>query len=211
MSRASLFVCSYVRQGPEGRHIVSSVRKGREQAPPETLFFCFEGRRPGTHPGWYHHGQNFQKGVHMPAFRNVRLHLIWSTHRREPFIQSSWQEALWAYLHGIGENIGVPVINVGGAADHVHLYVAMNATKSVADIVNAFKANSSRWVHENHDPAFAWQTKYAAFSVSRSAEATLLAYIANQQEHHRHKSFAEELREFLERHGVAYDPMYLLE
>jgi hypothetical protein len=47
--------------------------------------------------------------------------------------------------------------------------------------------------------------------VSKSAEAALLEYIANQEEHHRHKTFQEELAEFLGRHGIAYDPKYYLE
>jgi hypothetical protein len=66
-------------------------------------------------------------------------------------------------------------------------------------------------VHERHDAAFGWQTKYAAFSVSRSAEASLRRYIDDQEEHHRSKTFMEELVEFLNRHGIEYDPKYYLE
>ena len=38
---------------------------------------------------------------------------------------------------------------------------------------------------------------------------SLRTYIANQEEHHRVKSFREELIDFLEKSGVAYDPRYL--
>ena len=36
------------------------------------------------------------------------------------------------------------------------------------------------------------------------------AYIAAQEEHHRQRTFEQELRELLEKHGVQYDPKYLL-
>ena len=35
------------------------------------------------------------------------------------------------------------------------------------------------------------------------------AYIANQIEHHRKKTFEEEFVEFLERHNVPYDPRFV--
>jgi hypothetical protein len=36
------------------------------------------------------------------------------------------------------------------------------------------------------------------------------AYIIAQEEHHRQRTFEQELRELLEKHGVQYDPKYLL-
>jgi REP element-mobilizing transposase RayT len=147
----------------------------------------------------------------MSAHLHVRLHLIWSTRDREPRIVPAWRNDLYAYLHGICENIDACLIKAGGVGDHLHLYVSIPATLCVADLVKAVKANSSRWVHDQHDPAFAWQTKYAAFSVSKSTEAALLAYIAKQEEHHRVKSFTEELADFLKRHDVPHDPAYWLE
>ena len=50
---------------------------------------------------------------------------------------------------------------------------------------------------------------YAAFTVSATARSSVRRYIDNQEEHHRTKSFREELVEMLERAGVEYDPRYL--
>jgi REP element-mobilizing transposase RayT len=147
----------------------------------------------------------------MSAFLSVRVHFIWSTHNRLAQILSQWRDDLYGYLHGIAENHRCTLLVAGGVADHIHLYVSLPATISLADFVNAMKANSSRWVHQNHDPLFAWQTKYAAFSVSRSAEDALCNYIRNQEAHHQHKSFREELLEFLQRHEIDYNPAYFLE
>jgi len=38
---------------------------------------------------------------------------------------------------------------------------------------------------------------------------TVRDYVANQREHHRVKSFQEEYRAFLEKHGVVYDERYV--
>ncbi len=53
---------------------------------------------------------------------------------------------------------------------------------------------------------FQWQEGYGAFSVSPSLLAIVQAYIRNQEEHHRRRSFDEEFRALLDKSGVAYDP-----
>jgi hypothetical protein len=45
--------------------------------------------------------------------------------------------------------------------------------------------------------------------VSASARPSVQEYIARQEEHHRHKSFQEELGEFLRKSGIEYDQHYL--
>ena len=147
----------------------------------------------------------------MPAHIHLGVHFIWSTNHREPRIDPRWRNDLYAYFHGIAENIGCQLLIAGGVEDHVHLYVSMPATITLAEVVNALKSNSSRWIHENHDAAFAWQTKYAAFSVSKSQEGRLFDYIRNQEEHHRAKSFQEEYLTFLAAHQMEYDPAFAFE
>lgn len=47
-------------------------------------------------------------------------------------------------------------------------------------------------------------------NIQRWRELDPLAhYISNQEEHHRHRTFQEELTTFLEEAGVEYDPKYL--
>lgn len=72
------------------------------------------------------------------------------------------------------------------------------------------KKASSKWVHEKmSQPGFAWQEGYAAFTVSASAVAEVRWYIENQEEHHRERSFREELKIILQRSGVNFDERYL--
>ena len=99
---------------------------------------------------------------------------------------------------------------IGGTADHVHLLVGLKATHCLADVLRELKKASSLWVHEELKIlGFAWQEGYAAFTVSATSRKQVLSYIANQEDHHRVKSYREELIELLERAGIEYDPRYL--
>jgi putative transposase len=79
----------------------------------------------------------------------------------------------------------------------------------LADFVRELKKASSVWVKCQHDPGFEWQEGYAAFTVSASRVGAVSKYITQQEEHHRQRTFVEELKELLEKHGIQYDPKYL--
>jgi REP element-mobilizing transposase RayT len=142
---------------------------------------------------------------------SLLIHFIWSTAGREPWIGDDWREQLQAYMGGIARNKNARLIAAGGAYDHIHLYASLPSTITIADFVNAVKANSSRWVHENfrNRRGFAWQEGYGAFSVSKSVEHQVIDYINHQQEHHRKHTFKEEYLSFLDKYDVDYDERYL--
>jgi len=140
---------------------------------------------------------------------SLHYHLVFSTKQREPIIEKTWRDELHSYLGGIVKGLGAHPEGVGGVADHVHLLVSLKPTVCLSDFMRELKKSSSVWAGENHCRAFQWQEGYAAFTVSASAIESAQQYIANQEEHHRVRSFREELIEFLEKSGVAYDPQYL--
>jgi REP element-mobilizing transposase RayT len=141
---------------------------------------------------------------------SLHYHIIFSTKDRVPMITVAWRERLHAYLGGVIRNSdGVPEA-VGGVADHVHLLIGLRATHNLADVVRDVKSVSSRWVHdEMRTLAFTWQEGYGAFTVSPSQRDPERQYIADQEEHHRRRSFQEEYVELLRRSGVEYDERYL--
>ncbi len=146
-------------------------------------------------------------------FLCVNLHLIWSVKKRRRLLDPSWTNRLHAYLGSIARAKGVKLIEVNSEHDHVHLYASMPSTISIADRINALKSNSTRWIRETFPKLrwFSWQEGYAAFSVSRSNEQTVIGYIRNQREHHHKRGFEEELLELLRCHGIEYDPQYVFD
>lgn len=147
----------------------------------------------------------------MPStYLSLHYHLIFSTHLRAPAIDESWRARLHEYLGGAVRGLGGHPEGVGGVADHVHLLVSLKATHCLADFMRELKKGSSVWVRDTIGARdFRWQEGYAAFSVSASVKPAVRDYIAHQEEHHRTRTFREELVEFLEKSGVEYDARYL--
>ena len=144
------------------------------------------------------------------TFLSLHYHLVFSTKDRLPSIDISWREALHKYLGGTVKGLGGFTEGVGGVADHVHLLVGLKATHCLADFLRELKKSTSEWVHEEiKQRDFAWQVGYGAFTVSPTSRPSVKRYIANQEEHHRTKTFREEFVEFLNQAGVAYEDRYL--
>ncbi|MBI1371916.1 MAG: IS200/IS605 family transposase [Phycisphaera sp.] len=147
------------------------------------------------------------------SFVQLYVHVIFSTRDRAAFITPDLKPRLYEYIVGIARGIDCVMLSAGGVADHVHLLLSLGKQIAIADAVRDIKGNSSKWVHEKFDThqQFAWQAGYAAFTVSRSSLDHVKAYIARQEEHHRRMTFEEEFIAFLDRHGVEYDPRYVLD
>ena len=109
------------------------------------------------------------------------------------------------------QNFGCPATLINSVEDHVHILFELGRTVAVSAAVEEVKKSSSKWIKTQgvEFADFAWQAGYGAFAVSESNVAAVRDYVANQREHHRKKSFQEEYRAFLERHGVAFDERYV--
>jgi REP element-mobilizing transposase RayT len=148
----------------------------------------------------------------MPStYTNLLYHIIFSTKDRRPFIHPDFAKELHPYIGGIIRDAGGEPIEVGGVADHVHILAKLPAALAVADALRLIKSNSLKWANERPDlvRAFAWQTGYAAFTVSKSQADSVREYIQNQERHHRHKTFKEELVSLLIKNDIEYDERYL--
>lgn len=153
------------------------------------------------------------RSLPMSTLANLQFHIVFSTKYRRPTIDSAWRDELYGYIGGIIRESHGTLVKMGGVADHCHLLVKLHPTMSISDLVRLIKANSSRWVNEREDvrTRFQWQPGYAVFSVSESQAPAVKQYIADQEKHHRIKSFSDELIALLERHRVEYDKRYVFE
>jgi putative transposase len=115
---------------------------------------------------------------------SIHIHVVFSTKDRLPLIGNGVHSDLHAYLGGIVRQLeGKPVI-INGLSEHVHLLLRLPPSLAVSECMRALKANSSKWLHENGYGKFAWQSGYAAFSVSTSNFPKVVDYIGDQQQHH---------------------------
>jgi putative transposase len=107
------------------------------------------------------------------------VHLIWTTKYRAPLISKDIQRPLFNHIKQqfIAQGCLVSIIN--GKSDHIHCLVALNAEKSISEIVKNIKGRSSYYV--NHEKLthyrFSWQRGYAAFSVCPYHHSVIFNYI----------------------------------
>jgi REP element-mobilizing transposase RayT len=145
------------------------------------------------------------------SLSKVILHIIFSTKNREPWLDSAVRPRMHAYLATICRDLGAEFVRVGGVADHVHIVATLPRTVSQAEMIEQIKKTSSKWIKALgvRYRGFFWQRGYGAFSVSPSQLDAVLQYVEAQQEHHRTRTFQEEYRELLRRHGVDFEERYV--
>jgi putative transposase len=146
------------------------------------------------------------------SLANVLVHVVFSTKHRQPFLSDPHvRDVMIGYLVGTLRNIDCPSLIIGAVEDHVHILCNLHRTVTIAKLVEEVKTSSSSRI-KTEGPAlaeFQWQNGYGAFSVSQSNAGPVKSYIANQEEHHRKRSFQEEYRLLLQRHGIEWDERYV--
>ncbi len=151
------------------------------------------------------------------SLAHVALHTIFSTKdRARVFLIEKMRTDVARYMTGAFENLGCPVIRIGVVVDHVHVLHFLSRTRTIADVVGGVKRSSSGWIKAQPWARgnlvfkdFGWQNGYGVFSVSASRKQAVAEYIDNQAVHHKRRTFQDEYRAFLKKHGVEFDERYV--
>jgi putative transposase len=145
------------------------------------------------------------------SYVSNRMHCVFSTKDRRRLIDPDLEARLWPYIIGIARQNGFQIAAVGRMPDHIHLLALLPGKLSVSKAIQLIKGGSSKWIHEEFPERkkFAWQEGYGAFGIGISHIDQTIAYIKNQKEHHRKKSFEEEFLGFLKKHKIEYDLKYV--
>ena len=140
------------------------------------------------------------------SYSRCWVHLIWGTLNREKLLNKTAAARVSQYLNDYAGSKGVYMKINYVNADHVHVLIDLPTALSIEQLTQLLKGSSSHWIN-SHDiitGKFAWGRGYGAFSVSESNADQVARYISNQEEHHRVRTFSEELKEFIERHGLQW-------
>lgn len=145
------------------------------------------------------------------SLARIHLHLIFSTKNRARIIKDPIRDPLHGYMATVLKNLGCHADLINSVDDHVHLLFDLGRTVAVSKVVEDVKKSSSKWIKTEPAGArdFAWQNGYGVFSVSHSNLEAVRDYVASQREHHRKRTFQDELRTLLEKHGVDYDERHV--
>jgi len=139
--------------------------------------------------------------------------VVFAVSGRACVIQPKRKEELQRYITGIVTRRNQKLIAINCMPDHTHILLGLKPDEAPSDLIGRIKTGSTNHINEQRwiGCRFSWQEGFGAFSVSHSHLSTVIDYIQNQENHHRRKSFQQEYVEFLERHDVAYNGLYIFE
>ncbi len=133
----------------------------------------------------------------------VWLHFVWSTKNRESFLTDEIRPKVFWHIRENARVKDIHIDFINGYVDHVHCLISLGADQTLSKIMQLIKGESAFWINKNNlcNTKFGWQDEYFVVGVCESMLGNARKYIANQEIHHRTKSFDDEFEEFLERAG----------
>lgn len=149
----------------------------------------------------------------MSTYSQIYIQVVFAVYDRQSLIHESWEERLFRYITGIVQKKEQKMIAINGVADHIHFLIGMRPSCSLSDLLREIKKSSNEFINESKFMKFRfkWQEGYGAFSYGQSQLDNVIAYIRNQKNHHKKRTFKEEYIEFLEKFKIEYDDRYLFE
>lgn len=145
------------------------------------------------------------------TYTQIHLQIVFAVKYRRAMIQPTWKNRLHQYITGIVRNHNHKMLAINTMPDHLHMLIGYRPHQSLSDLMSKVKGDSSEWINLEHltKGLFRWQEGYGAFSYTKPLVPVVANYIANQEEHHRKKTFLEEYKDFLEEFEIDYDDRYI--
>ncbi|HET53621.1 MAG TPA: IS200/IS605 family transposase [Ignavibacteria bacterium] len=134
----------------------------------------------------------------------IWIHLVFSTKNREPYFTSKEKrEKIIEHIKSNAKKKDIWLEEINGHKEHIHCLISLGKEQSISKVSQLIKGESSKWINEEKltKTKFFWQDDYWAVSVSESHLEQVKEYIRNQEEHHRTKSFTEEVDDFMKKYG----------
>jgi len=147
------------------------------------------------------------------SYNKVWLHLIWGTHGHKKIITKSTQPQIAQKFFDIAKEKQFLLCSCHVHNNHVHTLLDLPTNLSIEQASKFLKGISSHWINLEKvlNQKFQWGRGYGVFSVSESNVDKVVRYIQDQDEHHRRKSFREEVKEFLVAYNIEFSDDWLLD
>ena len=145
------------------------------------------------------------------TYTQIHLQVIFAVKKRTGLIQREWKDELYKYIPGIIQIQDHKMLAINGMPDHIHVFFGMRPIQSLSDLMQEIKQDSSKWINQKKyiKERFEWQEGFGAFSYSKSQASRVIAYVQNQEVHHRNITFLDEYRKFLDKFEIDYDERYI--
>ena len=130
----------------------------------------------------------------MSTYTQIVYQVVFSTKDKEATLSKDNRSRLFEYMTGILLNSKCHVYCINGVEDHIHIISQLHPTVGLAWLVKDIKLASSAFIKEKNlfKNFIGWQVGYSAFTYSIKEKKNLIAYVKNQEEHHKKISFKDE-------------------
>ncbi len=149
----------------------------------------------------------------MSTYTKLLFQIVFGAKYNVKFLDDSNQKLLFSYMAGICNNKRIIPFAIDGYQDHIHMILDFHPAISISGFVKDVKISTNLFMKENSGlfrNFSAWQVGYSAFSYSPEAKENLIKYVYGQAEHHRKRTFKEELIELYMELGIEYEEKYLI-
>ena len=146
----------------------------------------------------------------MSGYRQLLFHIIiWSKDRYSIISQDHINE-LFVFISGIIKNNSSHLYAINGIEDHIHLFMDLHPSISLADMVRDIKVSTVVWMKESgFFPEFdGWASGYGSFTCSYPDSEKIKKNIKNQQGNHKTESFQDEYRRLIVESGLEIDERF---
>ena len=139
------------------------------------------------------------------SYERVWVHAVWGTKSREHVLTKELRPRVLCHIRENAKQKEIYIDRLNGHSDHLHCLFGLNADMTIAKTLQLIKGESAYWMNkERITPVkFEWANEYYAVSVSESALEDVRAYIDNQEEHHKKRTYTEEVEEFLRKYNFS--------
>ncbi|MCW3071164.1 MAG: family transposase [Bacteroidetes bacterium] len=130
------------------------------------------------------------------TYSQIYIQVVFAVKFRQNLVTENNRIELQKVMSGLIASRGVKLYAIYCMPDHTHIFVSMNPSQSISDLIRDLKSASSKFINDKKwiNGTFQWQNGFGAFSYSHSHIDAVVKYILNQEEHHRKRTFREECK-----------------
>lgn len=145
------------------------------------------------------------------SYTRLLYHIIFRTKYGIPSITEKYEQELYRCIWKFTQEHHCILYRVNGMPDHIHLFVDIHQSLSVAEFVRKLKITTHQFLenHPNLFPDFTeWSVGYCALSYSERDKGKIINYIKNQKEHHRSQDFKNEIKNLFIEEEIKFNEDY---
>ncbi len=130
---------------------------------------------------------NYRKGAH--TLYDLKYHIVWVTKYRKPILTVKRAIRTRDLIREIAQSKNVQILKGHVSKDHIHLFVSVPPTLSIANLVQYLKGKTSRkllmedkQLSKTNWGQHLWARGYFATTSGTVTDETIMNYIENQDD-----------------------------